>query len=351
MHPNELGGIMMLEIKNLKAYIDTPDGVVKAVDGVSFSIKPGETIGIVGESGSGKSVLAHSIMQLNPKPPTFYPEGEILFNGKNLLQLKEKELRKIRGNEIAMVYQDPMSSLNPVFKIGDQLMEAILTHHSMPKSKARQRAIELLTDVGISDAEKRFHSYPHQFSGGMRQRVLIAIALACNPKILIADEPTTALDVTIQAQILELMKSIQEKYGTAIIIISHDLGVVAQMAEKVLVMYSGRIVEEGNVEDIFYHTSMPYTWSLLRSLPRIDSESRTRLLNIEGQPPNLIHPPSGCNFHPRCPFATDQCKTVDPQLSKRSADHSAACILSVEEFNEAKKRIEKGEQERRMEHV
>ncbi|WP_156289477.1 ABC transporter ATP-binding protein [Oceanobacillus salinisoli] len=342
---------MVLEVKNLKAHIDTPDGVVKAVDGVSFTIEPGETIGIVGESGSGKSVLAHSIMQLNPKPPTFYPQGEIVFEGKKLLQLKEKELQKIRGNEIAMVYQDPMSSLNPVFKIGDQLIEAILTHHHMPKRKARQRAIELLTDVGIPDPEKRFDAYPHQFSGGMRQRVLIAIALACNPKILIADEPTTALDVTIQAQILELMKRIQEKYGTAIIIISHDLGVIAQMAEKVLVMYSGRIVEKGNVEDIFYHTSMPYTWSLLRSLPRIDSETRNRLLSIEGQPPNLVHPPSGCNFHPRCPFATEQCKTMYPQLTKRSGDHYAACILSELEFKEAKKRLENREQEGRQKHV
>lgn len=341
----------MLEVKNLKAHIDTPDGVVKAVDGVSFIIKPGETVGIVGESGSGKSVLAHSIMQLNPKPPTFYPQGEILFEGKNLLQLQEKELRKIRGNDIAMIFQDPMSSLNPVFKVGEQLMEAILTHHHMPKSKAKQRAIELLKDVGIPDPEKRMNAYPHQFSGGMRQRVLIAIALACNPKILIADEPTTALDVTIQAQILELMKNIQEKYGMAIIIISHDLGVIAQIAEKVLVMYSGRIVEKGNVEDIFFHTSMPYTWSLLRSLPRIDSESRERLLNIEGQPPNLIHPPSGCNFHPRCPFATEQCKLIDPELTKRSSNHFVACLLSEVEFKEAKRLMENVEQEGDLKHV
>ncbi|KPH76769.1 MULTISPECIES: ABC transporter ATP-binding protein [Bacillaceae] len=341
----------MLEVKNLKAHIDTPDGVVKAVDGVSFIIKPGETVGIVGESGSGKSVLAHSIMQLNPKPPTFYPQGEILFEGRNLLQLQEKELRKIRGNDIAMIFQDPMSSLNPVFKVGEQLMEAILTHHHMPKSKAKQRAIELLKDVGIPDPEKRMNAYPHQFSGGMRQRVLIAIALACNPKILIADEPTTALDVTIQAQILELMKNIQEKYGMAIIIISHDLGVIAQIAEKVLVMYSGRIVEKGNVEDIFFHTSMPYTWSLLRSLPRIDSESRERLLNIEGQPPNLIHPPSGCNFHPRCPFATEQCKLIDPELTKRSSNHFVACLLSEVEFKEAKRLMENVEQEGDLKHV
>ncbi|MFC2948014.1 ABC transporter ATP-binding protein [Virgibacillus sediminis] len=341
----------MLEVKNFKAYIDTPGGVVKAVDHVSFTISPGETVGIVGESGSGKSVLAHSIMQLNQKPPTFYPEGEILFEGRDLLQLKEKELSKIRGNDIAMVFQDPMSSLNPVFTIGDQLMEAISTHQKLSKNEVRKRAIELLTDVGIPDPESRLKAYPHQFSGGMRQRVLIAIALAGNPKLLIADEPTTALDVTIQAQILELMKTIQEKYGTAIMVISHDLGVIAQIAKKVLVMYAGRIVEKGDVEDIFYHTSMPYTWSLLRSLPRIDARSRRRLLNIEGHPPNLINRPSGCHFHPRCPFATEECKKIDPELMQRSGDHYAACILSEPEFNEAKERVEREEQEGRVKHV
>lgn len=330
----------MLEVKDLKAYIDTSDGVVKAVDGVSFTIKAGETVGIVGESGSGKSVLAHSIMQLNPKPPVFYPKGEIWWERKNLLKLREKDLAEIRGKEIAMIFQDPMSSLNPVFTIGDQLLEAILTHESMLKSQARKRAIELLTDVGIPDPEKRLGAYPHQFSGGMRQRVLIAMALACNPKMLIADEPTTALDVTIQAQILELLMRLQEKYNTAIVIISHDLGVIAQMAEKVLVMYAGRIVEKGNVEDIFYHTSMPYTWSLLKSLPRIDSAPHQRLMNIKGQPPNLISPPSGCNFYPRCPFAMEKCKLIDPELTKRSLTQSAACILSKSEFNEARKRAE-----------
>ncbi|MFD1849795.1 ABC transporter ATP-binding protein [Oceanobacillus bengalensis] len=330
----------VLEVKQLKTQIDTNEGVVKAVDGVSFTVEAGQTVGIVGESGSGKSVLAHSIMQLNPVPPTFYPEGEIIFEGKNLLNLSERELRKIRGNEIAMIFQDPMSSLNPVFKIGDQLVEAVLTHQKMSRQDARARAVELLTDVGIPDPERRMNDYPHQFSGGMRQRVLIAIALACNPKLLIADEPTTALDVTIQAQILELMRDIQKKYGTAIIMITHDLGVVSQMADKVLVMYSGRIVEEGSVEDIFYRPSMPYTWSLLRSLPRLDAEAHERLINIEGQPPNLVSPPKGCNFHPRCPFSTEQCLEVDPELTVRGDGHFAACILSGQEFDSEKKRME-----------
>lgn len=335
----------MLEVKDLKTQIDTNEGVVRAVDGVSFTVKAGETLGIVGESGSGKSVLAHSIMQLNPKPPAFYPEGEILFEGRSILELSEKELRKIRGNEIAMIFQDPMSSLNPVFKIGAQLIEAILTNEKMSKKAAKQRAIELLQDVGIPDAERRLQDYPHQFSGGMRQRVLIAIALAGNPKLLIADEPTTALDVTIQAQILELMRKVQKKYGMAIILISHDLGVISQMADNVLVMYSGRIVEEGTVNDIFYRTSNPYTWSLLRSLPRLDGGKHKRLIHIEGQPPNLISPPKGCNFHPRCPFATEKCLEIDPDLTYRSDRHQAACILSEEEFEAGKERVEATDRE------
>ena len=330
----------MLEVKNLKAYIDTPAGIVKAVDDVSFSLKAGETIGIVGESGSGKSVLALSLMQLNPSPPTFYPQGEILLEGKNLLHLKEKELRNLRGNDIAMIFQDPMSSLNPIFKIGTQLMEAIRTHQNINRAEAKKKAIELLKDVGISDPERRMNDYPHQLSGGMRQRVMIAIALAGKPKILIADEPTTALDVTIQAQILDLMKDIQKKYGTAIIIITHDLGVVAQLADKIVVMYSGRIVEEGKTEDIFYHTAMPYTWSLLRSMPRIDTSSRERLIPIQGQPPNLVSPPEGCNFNPRCPFATADCLKIDPSLTERGAGHYAACILSEKTFEEGKLQLE-----------
>ncbi len=335
----------MLEVKNLKAYIDVDAGVVKAVDDVSFSIKAGETVGIVGESGSGKSVLALSLMQLNPKPPVFYPQGEILFEGQNLLTMKESELRKIRGNKISMIFQDPMSSLNPIFRIEKQLIEAIRTHQDLSRKDAERKAIELLTDVGIPDPERRMRDYPHQFSGGMRQRVMIAIALACRPKLLIADEPTTALDVTIQAQILELLASIQKKYGTAIIIITHDLGVVAKLADRVMVMYSGRIVEEGSTADIFYRTSMPYTWSLLRSMPNIGSAGNERLVPIQGQPPNLITPPKGCNFNPRCLFAGPECLEVDPVLAERGNGHLAACVLSQREFNERKRQLEAVERE------
>lgn len=323
----------MLEVKNLKIQLSTAGGLVKAVDNVSFTVEPGQTLGIVGESGSGKSVLAMSLTRLNPEPPAYYPEGSIIFEGQDVLKLNNRELRKLRGKDIAIISQDPMSSLNPVFRIGDQLLEAIQTHEKIPKKEAKKKAIELLKDVGIPDPEQRMKNYPHQFSGGMRQRVLIAIALACKPKLIIADEPTTALDVTIQAQILELLKSVQKKFGTAIIIITHDLGVVASLADKILVMYSGRIVEEGIAEDIFYNTSMPYTWSLLRSLPRMDTNSRERLLNIKGQPPDLINPPEGCNFYLRCPFAAEKCLETDPILTERNQGHLAACVFSKKEFD------------------
>ncbi|MDC3424092.1 ABC transporter ATP-binding protein [Aquibacillus sp. 3ASR75-11] len=335
-----MGEAKLLEVNDLKVHLDTDSGIVKAVDGVSFTVEAGKTIGIVGESGSGKSVLAMSLTQLNPQPPAFYPQGEILFEGKNVLKRTKKDLRKIRGNDIAMIFQDPMSSLNPVFNIGDQIKEAIRTHDKkMSRQDVEKKVIELLTDVGIPDPKRRINDYPHQFSGGMRQRVLIAIALACKPKLLIADEPTTALDVTIQAQILELMKDIQKKYGTAIIIITHDLGVVANIADKILVMYAGRIVEEGSVHDIFYRTSMPYTWSLLRSLPRLDIDESERLLTIKGQPPDLIHPPEGCKFNPRCPFVSPECLKMDPPLTERGSNHRAACILSNEQFEEAKQAL------------
>ncbi|QXE02562.1 ABC transporter ATP-binding protein [Terribacillus sp. DMT04] len=329
----------MLEVNDLHVHLETPAGLVKAVDGVSFRLEAGQTIGIVGESGSGKSVLAHSLTMLNPEPPATYPKGEILFQGENILKMDKRRLRNMRGNEIAMIFQDPMSSLNPVFKIGKQLMEAIQTHQKLSKKEAQQKAIELLTDVGIPDPERRMQSYPHQFSGGMRQRVLIAIALAARPKLLIADEPTTALDVTIQAQIIELLKSIQQKYGTAIIMITHDLGVVANLADRILVMYAGKIVESASTADIFYKTAMPYTWSLLRSIPRLDAGASERLLHIEGQPPNLIDPPQGCNFHPRCPFARDACLQEDPPLGERGSGHLAACILSQTEFEKEKKGV------------
>ncbi|WP_077310469.1 ABC transporter ATP-binding protein [Terribacillus halophilus] len=329
----------MLEVNDLHVHLETPAGLVKAVDGVSFRLEAGQTIGIVGESGSGKSVLAHSLTKLNPEPPATYPKGEILFQGENILTMNKRRLRSMRGNEIAMIFQDPMSSLNPVFKIGKQLIEAIQTHQKLSKKEAQQKAIELLTDVGIPDPERRMQSYPHQFSGGMRQRVLIAIALAARPKLLIADEPTTALDVTIQAQIIELLKSIQQKYGTAIIMITHDLGVVANLADRILVMYAGKIVESASTADIFYKTAMPYTWSLLRSIPRLDAGASERLLHIEGQPPNLIDPPQGCNFHPRCPFARDACLQENPPLGERGPGHLAACVLSQPEFEKEKKGV------------
>ncbi|ALS75625.1 peptide ABC transporter ATP-binding protein [Planococcus rifietoensis] len=330
----------MLQVDNLHVHLDTPGGLVKAVDGVSFSIQKGETIGIVGESGSGKSVLAHSLMKLNPEPPALYPQGTIHFEGQPVLKMCKTELRKLRGNDIAMIFQDPMSSLNPVSKIGKQLIEAIQAHQKRPKQQAREKAIELLEDVGIADAKARMNSYPHQFSGGMRQRVLIAMALASNPKLLIADEPTTALDVTIQAQVLDLLKGIQEKYGTAILVITHDLGVVAHLADRILVMYAGKIVESGSAEDIFYRTSMPYTWSLLRSVPVILEGGPERLIPIDGQPPSLIDRPAGCAFEPRCPFARDACRQVDPPLEHREDNHSAACILPSNEFEEQKKQLE-----------
>ena len=327
----------MLEVNNLKTHFKTEDGLVKAVDGVSFSLEPGETLGIVGESGSGKSVTALSIMQLNPQPPAEYPEGEILFEDENLLEASEGRLQKVRGDDIAMIFQDPMTSLNPVFTVGNQIREAIRIHQDVSKDEAKKKTIEVLRDVGIPRPEDRVKSYPHEFSGGMRQRAMIAMGLACNPKVLIADEPTTALDVTIQAQILELMVDLQEKYGTAIIMITHELGVVAQLADKVMVMYAGRAVEQGTTEEIFYDPLMPYSWSLLRSLPRLDTAGEVRLLPIKGSPPSLIFPPKGCNFSPRCPFVKDECHEIDPDLEEKKPNHLAACVLPVEEVERRKK--------------
>src|SRR5215203_5646223 len=280
----------MLEVNNLKTHFKTHDGVVKAVDGVSFSLEPGETMGIVGESGSGKSVTALSIMQLNPKPPAEYPEGEIIFEDQNLLETSDKRMQAIRGNDIAMIFQDPMTSLNPVFTVGNQIREAIRIHQNLSKGEAQEKTIQVLRDVGIANPERRAKEYPHQFSGGMRQRAMIAMGLSCNPKVLIADEPTTALDVTIQAQILELMVELQEKYGTAIIMITHDLGVVSQLADKVMVMYAGRAVEQATTDEVFYDPLMPYSWSLLRSLPRLDTAGEVRLLPIEGTQPRASSP-------------------------------------------------------------
>src|ERR671926_383109 len=331
----------LLEVRDLKTHFRTDDGIVKAVDGVSFSIEKGETLGIVGESGSGKSVTCLTIMGLNPKRNTI-SSGEAIFKGENLLTTSSNRLRDIRGNDIAMIFQDPMTSLNPVHRIGHQLVEAIQLHRDVTKKQARARALELLKAVGIPRAERRIDDYPHQFSGGMRQRVMIAMALVNDPDLLIADEPTTALDVTTQAQILTLMNNLQKDFGSAIIIITHDLGVVAETADDVVVMYAAEVVEHGPVDSIFRRPHMPYTWGLLGSLPRLDTDL-DRLVQIKGQPPSLLNPPSGCRFHPRCPYVMDICKQEDPPLRPISddPDHLQACHLDEEtKDREAQKLLE-----------
>jgi len=288
----------LLEVKDLRTHFQTDDGIVKAVDGVSFSIEKGQTLGIVGESGSGKSVTCLTIMGLNAKRGTM-SRGEAIWKGKNILGAKSSTLREIRGDEISMIFQDPMTSLNPVHSIGRQLVEAVQLHRDVTKRVARARAVELLNAVGIPKAETRIDDYPHQFSGGMRQRVMIAMALINDPDLLIADEPTTALDVTTQAQILALMKRLQEDFGSAILIITHDLGVVAEVADEVLVMYAANVVEQAEVHDLFNQPQHPYTWGLMGSLPRLEADVE-RLTQIPGQPPSLLRPPAGCRFHPRC---------------------------------------------------
>ena len=315
----------LLEIKNLATYFYTMEGVVKAVDGVSYEIEAGETLGLVGESGCGKSVTALSIMGLIPWPPGRVVSGEVFFNGEDLLKMKGREMRAIRGNDIAMVFQEPMTSLNPVLTIGRQITETMELHLGLDKQGAKERAIELIRMVGIPDAERRMSQYPHQFSGGMRQRVMIAIALSCNPKLLIADEPTTALDVTIQAQILELMKSLSREFGAALMIITHNLGVVARYADRVNVMYAGKIIESGTARDIYGRPKHPYTMGLLHSVPRLDEPRRVKLDPIEGQPPDLINLPAGCSFLPRCRFAVDKCATEIPPLDTVEENHASAC--------------------------
>ena len=320
----------LLEVKDLRTSFQTQDGVVKAVDGVTFSVEKGQTLGIVGESGSGKSVTCLTIMGLNAKRNTI-SSGEALWKGKDLLRAKPGELRAIRGDEMSMIFQDPMTSLNPVHSIGKQLIEAVQLHRDVSTRVARARAVELLKAVGIPKAENRIDDYPHQFSGGMRQRVMIAMALINDPDLLIADEPTTALDVTTQAQILELMKRLQEEFGSAIIFITHDLGVVAETADDVLVMYAAKIVEQANVDDLFNRPQHPYTWGLMGSLPRLDVNVE-RLTQIPGQPPSLLRPPSGCRFHPRCPHVMGVCKTTVPELAptRNDVDHLQACHLDPE---------------------
>lgn len=318
----------LLEVKNLRINFKTYAGLVQAVRGVDFTLAKGETLAIVGESGSGKSVTSNALMRLIPQPAGRYEDGQILFEGKDLLKLSEREMESIRGNEIAMIFQDPMTALNPTMRVGKQIMEVILTHKKgVSKEAAKQRAIELLAEVGIPDPEHRFKQYPHEFSGGMRQRVVIAIALAAEPKILIADEPTTALDVTIQAQILELMKKIQEKNGNAIIFITHDLGVVANVADRVAVMYAGQIVEYGSSHDIFYNPKHPYTWGLLGSMPDLDSEDSEELYTIPGAPPNLINPPLGDAFAPRNPYALAIDYKAEPPFYEVSPGHYAKTWL------------------------
>jgi peptide/nickel transport system ATP-binding protein len=322
--------VALLEVRDLKTYFRTDDGIVKAVDGVSFEVEKGQTLGIVGESGCGKSVTCLTIMGLNAKRNTI-SAGEALFRGEDLLKMSAGRLRDIRGNDIAMIFQDPMTSLNPVHTIGRQLREAILLHRDVTKSQARARALELLKAVGIPRAERRIDDYPHQFSGGMRQRVMIAMALVNDPDLLIADEPTTALDVTTQAQILELMNRLQREFGSAIIIITHDLGVVAETADDVVVMYAARIAERGGVDEIFSRPHHPYTWGLLGSLPRLDTETE-RLVQIPGQPPSLLNPPRGCRFHPRCPYVMEVCKRDEPPLKSAAGDsgHLEACWLDAQ---------------------
>ncbi|MEO8092166.1 MAG: ABC transporter ATP-binding protein [bacterium] len=321
----------LLEVQDLHVSFDTEDGVVKAVDGVSFAVERGKTLGIVGESGSGKSVANMTILGLT-RAENAEISGRILFEGRDLIGLSDDELQGVRGNDIAMIFQDPLTSLHPFFKIGAQLVEAIQAHSQTGDDEARERSIELLRLVGIPDPERRFGEYPHEFSGGMRQRAMIAMALTNDPKLLIADEPTTALDVTIQAQILRLVERLQEELGMAMIIITHDLGVIAEVADDVVVMYGGRIVEQGTLEEIFYDPQHPYTWGLLGSLTRTDRPRRSgRLSQIAGQPPSLIAPPTGCHFRPRCPHEFSKCPKVPPlEARSGSATHLDRCWLEVE---------------------
>lgn len=316
----------VLEVKDLHISFHTLAGEVQAIRGVSFALHKGETLAIVGESGSGKSVTSKSIMRLLPQANAIIKKGNILFDGKDLIKLSEKQMQKIRGKDIAMIFQDPMTSLNPTMKVGKQIMEPILKHQKISKAEAKKRAIDLLKMVGITNAEIRFNQYPHQFSGGMRQRVVIAIALACKPKILIADEPTTALDVTIQAQILDLMKELQKKMDTSIIFITHDLGVVANVADRVAVMYAGKIVEIGTVDEVFYNPQHPYTWGLISSMPSLDAEDQ-ELYAIPGTPPDLLHPPKGDAFAPRNQYAMKIDLEQEPPMFKVSETHFAATWL------------------------
>ena len=326
----------VLEIEDLRTYFDTDGGVVKAVDGVSYTVEAGETLGLVGESGCGKSVTALSVMRLIPTPPGRIVSGRILYKDENLLDLSLDEMRRIRGREIGMIFQEPMTSLNPVLSIGRQLTEPLISELGLSKYDADARARELLASVEISDAERRLDQYPHHFSGGMRQRVMIAMALSCNPAVLIADEPTTALDVTVQAQILELMKRLTEERGVALVIITHNLGVVARYADRVNVMYAGKIVERATAEEVYDDPRHPYTLGLMTSVPRLDLPVTERLVQVEGQPPNLADLPAGCAFQPRCPFALEKCEEEIPDLLQPVNMHYSACFVADKLGPEAK---------------
>ncbi len=316
----------ILEVSNLRTYFKTAAGVARAVDDVSFTVAPGETLGIVGESGCGKSVTSLSIMRLVPQPPGYHPSGVIEFAGRDLLKLPERAMRKLRGADVAMIFQEPMTSLNPIFRVGSQIGESLRQHRGLTRKDARLEAIRLLERVGIPDPSKRVDDFPHQMSGGMKQRVMIAMALACNPKLLIADEPTTALDVTIQAQILDLLRDLQAEFNMAILLITHDLGVVAEMAHRVVVMYGGRIAEQAPVEELFAEPRHPYTLGLFRSLPDLEAKRSDRLAVIPGMVPSATAFPSGCRFRNRCAFATDACAEELPPLVSVGEAHDAACI-------------------------
>jgi peptide/nickel transport system ATP-binding protein len=317
--------VALLEVRDLKTHFLTRDGIVRAVDGVTFSVDVGKTLGIVGESGCGKSVTALSIMGLIPKPPAQIVAGEVLFNGRELTRLSERQLEDVRGREIAMIFQDPMTSLNPTLTIGTQITETVRRHFDVSKAQARKKAIDLLEEVQIPRAAARLNDYPHRYSGGMRQRVMIAIALSCNPKLLIADEPTTALDVTVQAQVLDLLDDLRHEHEMAMLIITHDMGVVAEATDDIVVMYAGQIVEQASVTDLFDRPEHPYTEALLGALPQIEGEGIRdgRLTAIPGRPPDLIDPPEACRFGPRCPFADDgsSCTSVEPQLREIRSGH------------------------------
>jgi oligopeptide transport system ATP-binding protein len=317
----------ILQVKDLQISFSTYAGEVQAVRGVSFDLRRGETLAIVGESGSGKTVTAKSLMRLLPEANTLIKDGEVIFEGENLLTLSEQRMQKIRGSKIAMVFQDPMTSLDPTMRVGKQIAESLRKHLGLSGQRAKERAVELLTLVGIPNPEDRVRQYPHQFSGGMRQRVVIAIALSCEPQILIADEPSTALDVTIQAQILELLRELQEQLGMSVILITHDLGVVAHTAHRVAVMYAGKVVETGTLREVFYNPQMPYTWGLLSSIPLPTADRSQELIPIPGSPPDMLNPPKGCPFTPRCPYSMRICAEEMPEYTTFSAEHKAACWL------------------------